>query len=363
MRVALLSSADSIHTARWANGLVAQGLDVHLISAHNLIHELDSRVNLYILPFKAPFAYILSVFSLRKLLKKIKPDILNVHYATGYGFLANISGFKPLLISVWGSDVYVFPYKSIVHKLILKANIKAATAVASTSKAMAIKLNQICQHSNVYITPFGIDENQFKLKKSDKKANIITIGTVKTLSHIYGIDVLIHAFSVVYNILNKPEGLFLEITGVGSDLQKLIDLTKELNVASQVIFHGGVQHKDVPKMLNRLDIFVALSRFESFGVSILEASSCELPVLVSDADGPSEVVIDGVTGFIVPRNDVDKTSIKLLELINNSKMRKDMGKAGREHVLTHYTWDISLQIMINAYQEISTKYHINKLNS
>ena len=363
MKVALLSSADSIHTARWANGLVTLGIDVHVISAHALNHDLDSRVNLHILPFKAPFGYILSVFYLRKLLNKIKPDILNAHYATGYGFLGNISGFKPLLISVWGSDVYSFPEKSFLHEFFLRKNIRSATAIASTSRAMAQRLNKIYHHSNLYITPFGIDEALFKPDNNDRLDNIITIGTVKTLSHTYGIDTLINAFAITCKKSKLSKQLRLEITGIGPDFQKMKDLAKKLNIDSQIIFHGAVPHEDIPQILNRLDIFVALSRFESFGVSILEASACEIPVLVSDAEGPSEVVLNGITGFIVPKDNAEKASVRLLELITNTEMRKEMGKAGRQHVLAYYTWEKSLQIMISAYQDINKKYRINNLNS
>ncbi|MBE0472061.1 MAG: glycosyltransferase family 4 protein, partial [Methyloprofundus sp.] len=109
MKILLLAGANCIHTARWANGLVSRGLEVHLVSAHENAHELDSRVNLHILKNKAPFGYFTAVFEVRKLIKQIQLGLVNAHYAKGYGLLARLVGFKPTLLSVWGSDVYDFP--------------------------------------------------------------------------------------------------------------------------------------------------------------------------------------------------------------------------------------------------------------
>src|SRR5690606_39546541 len=90
-----------------------------------------------------------------------------------------------------------------------------------------------------------------------------------------------------------------------------------------------------------LDVYVALSRQDSFGVAILEASSCGVPVVVSDADGPAEVVADNQTGFIVPVDDPGFAAARIIDLVLNPELRAQMGALGREHVLRHYTWDRS----------------------
>jgi glycosyltransferase involved in cell wall biosynthesis len=173
------------------------------------------------------------------------------------------------------------------------------------------------------------------------------------LKEKYGIDTLIEAFALAWQRIGKPENLILEITGDGPDREKLEALTVQLGIGERVIFHGAVSHQNVPQMLNRLDIYVALSRLdsESFGVAILEASACELPVIVSDADGPAEVVKNCVTGEIVPRESPEKAALAICALINDPVKRLEMGKAGREHVLEHYTWAKSVDLMLNAYEK------------
>src|SRR5690606_38202825 len=93
------------------------------------------------------------------------------------------------------------------------------------------------------------------------------------------------------------ELLRLRIVGDGPDRRELESRAAPLGNAVQ--FVGAVPHDDVQQQLQLIDIYVAASRKESFGVAVIEASACGLPVVVSDADGLSEVVDDGVTGLVV----------------------------------------------------------------
>jgi len=356
MKVMLLAGANSIHTIKWVNGLASRDVEVHLISVHSIAEELDARVTVHVLPYLAPWGYLTSVFALRRLLERIKPDLLNAHYATGYGLLARLCGFKPLLLSVWGSDVYDYPRKSFLHRALLKGNLKAATALASTSHCMARETAKTFAHDQVFVTPFGVDENVFTPVQSISTKRGVVIGTVKTLKDKYGIDTLIEAFALVCAQVGNTIHLTLEITGGGPDLPKLQSLAQRLGVDEQVIFHGQLPHTRVPEMLNRLDVYVALSRLESFGVAILEASACEKPVVVSDADGPAEVTLDGKTGFIVPRNNPAAAAEAILTLVRDPALRLRMGQAGRAHVLAHYTWEKSIDIMLDAYRETVVQY-------
>ncbi len=350
MKVAILGAANSIHTTRWANGLASRGVKVHLVSVHGLPLELDPRVNLYLLKNKAPLGYLTAFFEVRQLIKQIHPDLMNVHYATGYGLLARLVGFKPTLLSVWGSDVYDFPEKSFLHRWLLKGNLESVNAIASTSLCMACKTAETYHHEKVFITPFGIDEIQFQSLPAGEDKNEIVLGTVKTLKQLYGIDILIKAFAKAWKDLNQPDNIKLEISGGGPDLVSLQNLVQDLGVTNQVMFHGPVNHNEVPAMLNRLDVYCAFSRHESFGVAILEASACEKPVIVSDADGPAEVILDGKTGLVVPKEDVDASAKAMIKLIQDQQLRRKMGKAGRQHVLENYTWDKSLDLMLKAYK-------------
>jgi len=217
---------------------------------------------------------------------------------------------------------------------------------------MAAETAKTFQAEHVFITPFGVDEKLFLPVGGARKAGELIIGTVKTLGSKYGIDTLIAAFAHACSAIGDDVDIRLEISGDGPDREELTSLARRLHIGSKVTFHGWVAHSDVPAMLHRMDIYVALSRLESFGVAILEAGACELPVVVSDADGPVEVTVNGKTGFIVPREDPVAAAEALLVLIRSAQLRKDMGSAGREQVLANYTWEHSIELMIKAYRQV-----------
>jgi glycosyltransferase involved in cell wall biosynthesis len=366
VKIVLLSAASSIHTVRWANGLVEAGNEVHVISQHPLVENIDSRVHFHLLPFHGLLGYFLMVPKVNKLLKKIQPDIVNAHYASGYGTTARLTNYHPCLLSVWGSDVYDFPFQSFIHKYLVRKNLLAADAVASTSVCMADQTRLFTPELNdIPITPFGVDTKYYDslttpLSDRNLKKNIV-IGTVKTLAPTYGIDTLIQAFSLLVNQLSLTfpdieSRLTLRLVGAGPQENELKKLTCDLGVINRVEFVGRVDSNDVPRELDKFDIYVALSREESFGVAIIEAGAAGRPVVVSDAGGLPEVVIDGETGFVVPREDAQAAADAIEQLVLDNALRIKMGDAGKQHVVNTYDWDSCVKIMMDLYKETIAKH-------
>jgi len=358
MKIVLLSAYSAIHTVRWANGLCSRGHDVYLLSLHRHGDTLDPRVKLTLFPFPPPVGYYLNVLFVRYMLKKIKPDIVNAHYASGYGTLGRLCNFHPYVLSVWGSDVYDFPHDSTRNRQLIVKNLKSADMVCSTSHAMAKVTKELCPElQEICITPFGVDTETFCPADSGGGESTITIGTVKTLNRKYGVDILIRAFaemreSVSWGDSALADRLRLLIVGEGADRDDLVQLADSTGIGDVAQFAGSVPYSKVPEYLNKIDIYAAFSRLdsESFGVAIIEASSCGVPVIVSDVDGPSEVVINGETGFIVQRENVEESAAALEKLVRDKGLRQQFGSGGRVHVQTLYDWEKSLDIMENVYE-------------
>lgn len=355
MRVAILSSACCIHTRKWCNGLAERGIEVNLISQQIPMEGYHKDVIFHSLPFKGAKGYILNILALRKIIKKIKADVLNVHYASGYGTLANLAGLRDYIISVWGSDVYDFPASSTLKKKLITANLNKASIICSTSEVMGHHVKNyfnLRSGLDIEITPFGVDIDKFKPDKI-KKENVIHIGTVKTLRPKYGIDLLIKAFSTLVNDMGM-KNIRLDIAGVGYLKDELVTLTKELKIEDKVKFWGWVENNEVPLFLNKLDVYVAPSTLdsESFGVAIVEASSCGVPVIVTNVGGLPEVVIANVTGIVVPPNDYQAISSALRKLLSAPELAKNMGDEGRKHVLNKYSWNKCVDKMIAVYKRV-----------
>ncbi|RJX18233.1 MAG: glycosyltransferase family 4 protein [Desulforudis sp.] len=359
MKIAFLANHNVIHTVRWANSMALRGHEVTVYSLHRHLQDgLAPGVKKIQLPFPPNWGYYANMPYLRFCLRKFKPDILNAHYASGYGTLGRLSGFHPYVLSVWGSDVYDFPGQSpLKHKLLIK-NLSSADLICSTSRAMAVQTRKVCPTlDEIAITPFGVDTVKFCPARREAGSTII-IGTVKKLEYKYGIDTLIRAFAHLRDTLrqrrsDQAERLRLLIVGGGSDDAALRRLAREADVDKVTSFRGVAPHDQIPAYLNEMDIYVALSRLdsESFGVAILEASACGLPVVVSDADGPAEVVLDNETGLIVPRENVSAAAAALERLVLDVDLREQLGRSGRIHVEAKYTWGHCVDIMENAFRQ------------
>jgi glycosyltransferase involved in cell wall biosynthesis len=269
-----------------------------------------------------------------------------------------LSGHRPCLVSVWGSDVYDFPNQGRFKAWLLRRNLRHATPLASTSEAMAQQVRALTpERRDIAITPFGVDLVQFAPAASRQPSGTVTIGTVKSLAPKYGIDLLLRAFS---RLIEDPDvrsaGLDcrLTIVGEGPERSGLQVLAQTLRIDSLTTFLGSVAHADVPASLKRFDIYAAPSRLdsESFGVAVIEASACAVPVVVTDVGGLPEVVIADRTGLVVPREDVPALQAALKRLVLDADLRGRLGSEGRRHVAETYDWERCVDRMERCYEHM-----------
>ena len=361
----MLAPASVIHTQRWVEALHGRGLQLVLATQHDgASWRAPTGVRVVRLPHGGSAGYFRNVPALRRLLRDERPDLLSAHYASGYGTTAALAGFRPWLLSVWGSDVYDFPYESgpkgRLKGWLLRRNLRQADAVASTSEAMAQQVRRLVPDIGpVAVTPFGIDTDRFAPQPQPRDG--IVIGTVKTLAPKYGIDLLLRAFAQVLAAAGPNAALSLVIVGDGPQRAELEALSRTLGIAAHMSFVGAVPHAEVPQWLNRFDLYVAASRLdsESFGVAVLEASACGLPVVVSDVGGLPEVVVQGETGWVVPREDVAALAQAIQRLIAAPELRRRFGAAGRERVLAHYGWPHSVDVMLRCFDEVVARHALS----
>lgn len=359
MKILLLSGASSIHTIRWANGLAEIGHEVHLVTQQLPIEPLSKKVTVHQFKNRGIVGYYLLARAVKKIIKNIQPDVLNAHYASGYGTTARLVNWHPYVLSVWGADVYEFPDKSVIHRNLIKKNVLAADLVASTSHCMGQRVKEVVgEELEIEITPFGVDTSKFKPTENNKGGAPFVIGTVKVLAKKYGIDILIQAFAkFIEEYKLKPESSRLRIVGKGPEEQNLKALVDSLSISDYVDFVGRVPHDQVPIELNKMDVYAALSRFdgESFGVAVIEASACGIPVVVSDVGGLPEVVKDKITGYVVNREDLEVSSKAISYLYANPKIRHEMSKVSSLHVQDNYSWLACIDKMLLAYSRAIQK--------
>jgi len=365
MKILLLSDINSAHTQKWAIALSQRGITIaifsiskpqknwyseHSISLLN-IPKIKNSTTLSNIFYK--FNYIRSLFQLNKIIKQFKPDIVHAHYATSYGLMGALSNFHPLIISAWGTDVMDFPNKSFLHKKLLSFNLKKADLVLATSNTIEKAISKICNVKTKKIA-FGIDVYIFKpqIVTNNFDTNTIVVGTIKSLEQIYGIDILIKAYKLIVTKYSD-KSIKLLIIGSGSKEQEYKELVRDLSLQEKVVFMGKIDFVNIPIYHNMIDIFVNVSRNESFGVSVIEASACENPVIASNIGGLKEVVINNETGFLVESEDVNAVADAIEKLLLNKPLREDFGRKGREFVNKYFNLSSNADDLIKIYSQFT----------
>ena len=348
VKILFLAHSRSPHTQKWVRHFVRRGDEVHVASLVD--DEIEgAMIHPFRRPTKTKLDYFFNIGSVRRLAKELKPDILHAHYATSYGFLGAKTDFHPFLISVWGSDVLSFP-KSFFKRKWVEFVLSKADGITATGKYLAKATEHLLTNDEkLTLTPFGVNLEAFQ-PQTRKEREAVVIGATKSLEPVYGLEYLIRAFAKLQNI-----GLRLLLVGDGSLRPKLERLTAELKIAERVEFTGPVAPLKIPAYLQRMDILVNPSLQESFGVSVLEAQACEIPVIASNVGGLPEVVQDGLTGFLVPPKDVNAIVAKIELLASDKNLRRRMGKAGREFVRKNYDWTENAKIMERLYDSLVKK--------
>ncbi len=355
MKIAVLAVSTNIHTIRWVNAIAERGIEVILLTQQRPRPcDFHPAVTIRLLPFRGRFAYALNAPVLRVLFDRSEAELLHVHYAGGYGAMSFLAGVRRRLVSVWGGDVYVVPHRSRLHRFFIVAALQGARRITSTSRVMAQEVRRLGVTRPIEVIAFGVDTQVFQPgRRSDGKRQLV-IGTVKTLQPKYGIDTLIRGFVAA---LANPEFArldpVLKIAGAGSSMPQYEALADAIG-QGRVHFEGHVEHAQVPALLQTFDMYVAVSRedSESFGVAIIEASACEIPVIVSNVGGLPEVVTDGESGLVIPRDAPMCLARALITLATDPSLRRRLGREGRLKVIREYEWSRCVDQMIATYGEV-----------
>lgn len=361
MKIAFVSNAKSIHIVRWANAMAERGHSVTVFScAGHTPQNADmylKTVKLVELKYAPPLGYYLNAHKLKRLIKKGGFDVVNVHYASGYGTLGRKARLKRALLNVWGSDVYDFPYQSSYKMRTVKRNLAYYRQVASTSNCMASQAQKLVKR-NYQITPFGVDTSRFKPIEGLKREDKFVFGTVKSLKPVYGIADAVVAFIKVHGRLLR-EGydelalrLCYEIYGSGEqkdEIQKLID---DNGMSDIITLCGYVENDKLPQIYNGFNAACYASVKESFGVAAVEAMACGLPVCATDAEGFTEVIEDGVSGLISKAGDADALAENMFRILTDDKLSKNLSQNAVARVKKCYEWKGNVDTMEQIYSSL-----------
>ena len=366
MKICYIADAISIHTQRWVRYFVDRGHEVHLISSMPLGDGDIGNAELYVFKRFPRQIRILSflinllsdVIQVRKLMKKIKPDILHAHYITDCGLLGALSGFHPFIVWVMGSDILVGPGQSTFIKIITKYALRKADLITCDGENIIGRMVKLGANlEKIKFIYFGVDTQKFKPLSTNKSlrkrelglSDTPTIISTRNLKPIYDIETLIKA---IPSVLEKvPEAKFI-IAGDGDQRDYLKNLATSLGVSRSIKFVGWIAHDDLPKYLASSDVYVSTSLSDTISVSMLEAMACELPVVVTDSGDNRKWIEDGVNGFIVPVKCPETLASRIVELLENEDVRHKFAQANRQAVEQRANYQEEMEKVENLYEQL-----------
>ena len=356
MRICYLADAASIHTVRWVKYFASRGHEVHLISPGASGENAVESVNLHLLPMLHYPTLRCYPIRIRRLLRRIEPDILHAHYILGYGLWGALSNFHPLVLTAWGSDVLIAPKKSKVSKLTVKFALRRADLITCGGEHIRRSLVELgVELEKISLVYWGIDTQKFHPRQRSAKiqeelgiSNSPTVISLGSLKPLYDIESLIASIPLVLKEI--PEAKFV-IAGKGPQEMKLKELAKSLGVSASIRFVGWIPHDQVPQYIASADVCV--STFLSGGglsQGTAEAMACGLPVIVTDFGDNRKWVQDGVNGYIIPLRSPEVLASKIIHLIHNKDIREKFGQINKQIIEEEDNWQKEMEKMEKLYQ-------------
>ena len=324
-----------------ANRLHNKGLPVMVYT--NKYSELRTRADQAFIPnynlrinnlsFLNPFKIIKLAIQFKKL--KIKIIILNLSTDVKVaGIAAKLAGI-PQIIYRRGSAI---PIKnSILNRFLFKKVVHQVIANSSETKRTILSRNpRLISEQRINIIYNGINLSIFDERKIEfsytRENNEIIIGNAGRLVKQKGQKYLI---DLAIRLKKKTSNFKILVAGEGKMETELANLVTKNNLEKHFKFIGFVD--DIKGFMHAIDIFVLTSIWEGFGYVLVEAMASYIPIVAFEISSNPEIVEHNKTGYLISSFDMKAMTEKIVQLIDDEKLRAKLGEAGRKRVEKHFS--------------------------
>lgn len=281
--------------------------------------------------------------ALKKILNDLKPEILHLHLwnpgSCRYAFYATDRKVTKII----ATEHDPFPLRGIKRSLKKQCLKKTAHTIAVSNANHDLLLKEYPELKNrISVIHNGIDLSEFEKAllrfSAQEKQKIRTvqfkseaddfiIECIAALHPRKGLKYLIEAFKKVAETIPKAK---LVILGEGPQENELKKLIKNLDLDNKIVLLGF--QKNIPKLLKSSDLFILPSIKEAFGLVLLEAMACQLPVIASNVGGIPEIINDHKNGELVPPANIQVLADKIIEIYKNKAQREKIAFLGNHDV-------------------------------
>ena len=358
MRLAFLSIGRHLHTERWVGWFAERGHECHLLTVQPgpiegvTVHDIRSAA-----PTK-PLRYLRSLRVVRRLLGDIRPDLLNTHFLTGYGYWGDFSGYHPNVLTVWGDDVYVTPHENALKKWLARRALRNAEAVTGDSLDILHGCVDLgADASRCYEVLWGVDFERFRPDRPQSvreelgvPAEAPVIFSPRSFTQpYYNLDVIIEACVALRR--DRPD-VHVVFAGYEGDPAPFVERARAAGLSENTHFVGRIPHDRFGEYLVGTDVFVSVPSVDATAVSLLEAMACGTGIVVSSLPSSTEWIRDGENGLVVPPRDVEALTDALGRAVADPDARRRWGEAAHARARAVADHDANMRRAESIYLEL-----------
>jgi hypothetical protein len=208
------------------------------------------------------------------------------------------------------------------------------------------------------LVPCGVDAQTFRpVDRGEARRELgfpdrPTVVYVGRLVPRKGVDTLVDAFALLSDRLDARLVIVGGEPGGSPEADRLSTLSRELGITEEVAFAGSRPQGELYQYYGAADVAVTVPHYEPFGMTPLEAMACGTPVAGACVGGIKTSIADGETGYLVPPRDPETLADCLSRLLSDSKLRSRMGRAARQRIEDHYTWEHVATLAAATFSEV-----------
>ena len=292
-----------------------------------------------------------AILTIKSIVKKFNPDMVIAERTTSYGYLAAISGLKPMAIAQQGiTDLW--PHNSplyIFKKRLQNYAFKKADLIHAWGNSMAEHMKESnVDMDKVMILPKGINLDFFQFNDASD-GTLINAVVTRSLEPEYKHDLILKAFSIVKQ---KSIPFKLTIIGDGTELKKLKWLAKELKIDNEVNFVGRINNNDIPKFLQQANFYISTPITEGVSASLFEAMASGCLPIVSDLPGNRSWIQQKENGILVTIENEFKLAEEIEWAFKNTDFTKKAIVENRKFVEENANYKINMKKIAFTYHDL-----------
>ena len=335
--------------------LKGKGIDVTVVTSNYVGNEkrLDKMppcpFHIYELRHKFFGGLLFPSYGTFQLLRRLVADADITYFVNAFAlhdliflYLKQITGGKPMINSIHAPLITNSALHNLYTRRIRYALFRFfdATHVLNSDDAMTVKS---LGAKRVYVIPYGIDVNMFKPAEQNTRLEAFKILFVGRLTYQKGVDTLCKAIKLLSHTTYFRR-MFFTIVGSGPMESFVKALTAKL---SNVSFLGYLQRDLLPEIYRIHHVLVMPSRWETLGLTAVEAQACGLPVIGTKVPGLKDVIEDGRTGELIQPEDALSLANSILKFYRmydeNAEAFRRMANFSRERASKIYDWNIVIE--------------------